>query len=146
MSLSDGFKDANKRNAVIDDCVQLVDDEVGKKKGLGGVVIKAGYGAVKGIKPGFIRKVVDALFDRWAEKIDPFWAEAAARGKAPAAHLAAEKSRVAEALLEVTDEKAKSSDTALVASTYKKLRPSAKEHVEAAVPGLAAILAKHAGS
>ncbi len=146
MSLSDSFKDGAKRGAVIDDCVQLVDGEVAKKKGLGGAVIKAGYAAVKGVKPGFVRKVVDSLFDRWAQKIDPFWDEAGARGKPPAAHLSAEKSRVAEALLEVTDEKAQKADNALVASTYKRLRPSAKGHVEEAVPALAALLEKHARS
>lgn len=144
MSFSDAFKDGDKRARVVADCVQLVDSEVAKKKGLGGVVIKAGYGAVKGIKPGFIPKVVDGLFDRWAAKIDPFWDGAVAAGKDPAAQLVAQKERVADALLEVTDEKVQRADSAVVASTYKKLRPSAKEHVTEAVPGLAAILAKHA--
>jgi hypothetical protein len=58
-------------------------------------------------------------------------------------HLCAQKSKVAEALLSVTDEKAQRADNALVATTYKKLRPSAKEHVEQAVPGLATLLDKH---
>jgi len=65
MSLIEKFQDAEKRGRVVDACVELVDGEVEKKKGLGGIVIKAGYGAVKGIKPGFVRKVVDGLFDRW---------------------------------------------------------------------------------
>ncbi|HHH30902.1 MAG TPA: hypothetical protein ENK57_21510, partial [Polyangiaceae bacterium] len=60
-SLKDALSDDTKRNAVIDACVQLVDDEVQKKKGLGGMVIKGGYKAIKGISPGFIRKVVDKL-------------------------------------------------------------------------------------
>jgi hypothetical protein len=144
MSLSDSFKDTEKRARVVEDCVLLVDSEVGKKKGLGGVVIKAGYGAVKGIKPGFIHKVVDGLFDRWAAKIDPFWDGAVAAGKDPGAQLVAQKDQVADALLQVTDEKAQRADSALVSSTYKKLRPSAKEHVMEAMPGLVAILAKHA--
>jgi hypothetical protein len=146
MSLTAAFKDGAKRNLVIDDCVKLVDAEVAKKGGFGGVVIKAGYSAVKGIKPGFIRKVVDALFDQWAEKLEPFWQQAIANGKRPADHLTAQKSRVAEALLEVTDDKATRADSAVVKSTYKKLRPSAKEHVEEAVPALATLLAKHVGS
>jgi hypothetical protein len=32
-----------------------------------------------------------------------------------------------------------------VAKTYKKLRPTAKNHVEEAVPGLATLLERHAG-
>jgi hypothetical protein len=146
MSLIEKFQDAEKRGRVVDACVELVDGEVEKKKGLGGIVIKAGYGAVKGIKPGFVRKVVDGLFDRWAAKLEPFWAEAEAGGTSPVAHLTAKKSAVAEALLAVTDEKAQRADHAIVGSTYKKLRPSAKEHVEEAVPALAALIEKHARS
>ena len=144
MNLIEKFQDPEKRARVVDACVELVDGEVDKKKGLGGVVIKAGYGAVKGIKPGFVRKVVDGLFDRWAAKLEPFWSEAEASGASPVAHLTAKKGAVAEALLAVTDEKATRADHAIVASTYKKLRPSAKEHVEEAVPALAALIDKHA--
>jgi hypothetical protein len=128
---------------VVDDCVVLVADEVKKKKGLGGMVIKAGYKAVNGIKPGFIRKVVDKLFDEWAAKLDPFWEEAIAADKKPSAHLESNRSRVAEALLSVTDAKVDGAQSKVVRGTYKKLRPSAKDHVEAAVPGLAAVLERH---
>jgi hypothetical protein len=144
MSLTAALADDAKRTAVIDDCVLLVDSEVQKKKGLGGMVIKTGYKAVKGIKPGFIRKVVDGLFDRWAAKLDPIWDEAVASGTPPPQFFETERSRVAEALLAVTDERAENADSKLVRSTYKKLRPSAKNHVEQAVPGLAALLAKYA--
>ena len=70
MSLIEQFQDAEKRARVVDACVLLVNSEVDKKKGFGGIVIKAGYGAVKSIKPGFVRKVVDGLFDRWAAELD----------------------------------------------------------------------------
>ena len=143
MSLTAVISNPDTRNAVIDDAVQLVEDEVAKKKGLGGMVIKTGFKAVKGIKPGFIRKVVDSLLDRWTESLQPLWNEAQEQGMAPASHLQQERGRVAEALLAVTDEKAKNAQHGVVASTYNKLRPSAKKHVEEAVPGLIAILGKH---
>lgn len=143
MTLRERFQDPIQRASVVDDCVRLVDGEVEQKKGLGGVVIKAGYAAVKGIRPGFVRKVVDGLFDRWAEKLEPFWSEAEASGKPPVEHLIAKKAAVAEALLAVTDEKAQRADHAIVASTYRKLRPTAKEHVELAVPALAALIDRH---
>ncbi len=138
MSLSAALNDADRRNNVIDDCVTLVDDEVKKKKGFGGVVIKTGYKAVKGIKPGFIRKVVDKLFDEWAAELDPIWDEAGGVDR-----FSSQSDRVAEALLKVTDSKAGNAKSSLVASTYKKLRPSAKKHVAEAVPALAALLDKH---
>lgn len=144
MSLIEKFKDPTRRAAIVDDCVVLVDGEVQKKGGLGGVVIKTGYAAVKGIKPGFVRKVVDGLFDRWAVKLEPFWSEAETNGAPPVDHLVARKAAVADALLSVTDEKAERADHAIVASTYKKLRPTAKGHVEEAVPALAKLIDKHA--
>ncbi|MBM4375352.1 MAG: hypothetical protein FJ095_09730 [Deltaproteobacteria bacterium] len=146
MSLIEKFQEPARRERVVDACVALVDVEVEKKKGFGGIVIKTGYGAVKGIKPGFVRKVVDGLFDRWAAKLAPFWDAAEASGKSPVAHLVAERAAVADALLSVTDEKAQRADHAIVASTYKKLRPSAKEHVEEAVPALAELIDRHARS
>lgn len=143
MSLSQQLADAGKRQGLIDDCVALVDDEVEKKSGLGGVVIKTGYKAVKGIKPGFIRKVVDKLFDEWAAKLDPIWDEGAEKSS-PRAHFEAQRSRVADALLSVTDAKADSAESGVVRKTYGKLRPTAKKHVEDAVPALAGLLEKHA--
>ncbi|MBW2528268.1 MAG: hypothetical protein JRI23_29095 [Deltaproteobacteria bacterium] len=143
MTLAEALSEEAKREQVVDDCCQLVDDEVKKKSGLGGAVIKAGYAAVKGIKPGIIRKVVDKLFDAWVEQLEPFWQEAVDRGIAPDEHLEAETPRVAEALLSVTDSRIDGAKTALIRKTYKKLRPSAKKHTESAVPGLAAVLRKH---
>ncbi len=145
MSLKESLSDASRRGPVIDDCVLLVDGEVQKKKGMSGVVVKAGYKAVKGIKPGFIRQVVNKLFDEWVEKLDPFWQKAVDGGSSPPEHLVAERSRVAEALLSVTDAKAENASSALIRRTYLKLRPAASKHVEEAVPALAELLGKHAG-
>jgi hypothetical protein len=143
MSLSEKLSDPAKRNPLIDDCVKMVDTEVSNKSGLGGIVIKTGYGAVKGIKPGFIRRVIDKLFDEWAAKLDPIWEEGAAK-PSQKAHFEGQRGRIADALLSVTDAKIDTAESGVVRSTYKKLRPSAKKHVEEAVPGLATLLQKHA--
>ncbi|MEM6789756.1 MAG: hypothetical protein AAF715_19715 [Myxococcota bacterium] len=141
-SLTEALSEPQKRKQVIDDCVDLVDDEVGRKKGLGGVVIKTGYKAVKGIKPGFIRKVVGDLLEPWSRSLEPIWSEAVGSG-APSKHFASHRGQVADALLQVTDDKAKSAKNQVVRTTYEKLRPTAKKHVEDAVPGLAGVLEKN---
>jgi len=141
-TLTEALSDPTKREKVIDDCVNLVDEEVQRKKGISGAVIKTGYKAVKGIKPGFIRKVVGDLLEPWSKALDPIWAEAVATG-APRSHFDKNRDRVADALLQVTDDKAKSSKNKVVGSTYSKLRPTAKKHVEEAVPGLAGVLEKN---
>lgn len=143
MGLRDVLLGGDKKAAVIRDCCALIDDEVASKGGLSGLAVKAGYAAVKGIKPGFIQDVVDKLMPEFADALDPIWNEGVQKGD-PKAHLLSARGRVADALLSVTDAKSKNAKSALVKSTYDKMRGSAKKHVEEAVPRLSALLARHA--
>jgi hypothetical protein len=144
MSLAAAISDSSKKPAIVQDCVKLVDEEVASKGGLSGLAVKAGYAAVKGVKPGFIAEVVDKLMKDFADQLDPFWADGK-KGGDPVGHLVSNKARVADALLSVTDGKAKGAKSAVVRGTYEKLRGSAKRNVEEAVPRLARLLEKHAG-
>lgn len=144
MGLADAFADTTKKAAIIKDCCALIDEEVAAKGGLSGLAVKAGYAAVKGVKPGFIAEVVDKLLPEFATAIDPVWVDAKKEPN-PVSFFTNQKSRVADALLAVTDAKSKNAKSALVRGTYEKLRGSAKKNVEEAVPRLGALLAKHAG-
>jgi hypothetical protein len=132
-----------KRGQVIADACRVLDDEVSDKSGLGGLAIKGAYGLIKGIKPGFVREVVDGLLDDFLKCLDPLYQEAIASGTRPAAHLLANSGRVADALLAVTDAKAARAQRAVVKSTYGKLRPTAKKQVEAAAARLGGLLERH---
>jgi hypothetical protein len=144
MSLGDAINEPSKKAAIVADCCQIIDEEVSDKGGLSGLAVKAGYHAVKGIKPGFITEVVEKLLPEFAGKIDAIWDEGK-KGGNPGGHFVSSKSRVADALLSVTDAKSKNAKSAVVRGTYEKLRGSAKKNVEDAVPRLAKLLAKHAG-
>jgi hypothetical protein len=144
MSLGDAINEPSKKAAVVADCCKLIDDEVSDKGGLSGLAVKAGYHAVKGIKPGFITEVVDKLLPEFAANIDTIWDEGKKSGSA-SSYFTSNKSRVADVLLAVTDAKAKNAKSAVVRSTYEKLRGTAKKNVEDAVPRLAKLLEKHAG-
>jgi hypothetical protein len=142
MGLVESLGDASKKDAVIADVCKLVDEEVASKGGLSGIALKAGYAAVKGIKPGFVQGVVRKLLPEFAQKLDPIWADATKDGK-PIAFMERERSRVADALLSVTDSKIDRAESDLVRGTYKKLRGSAKKNVEEAVPRLARVVEKY---
>jgi hypothetical protein len=144
MSLGDAINEPSKKATIVADCCKLIDEEVGDKGGLSGLAVKAGYHAVKGIKPGFIPEVVEKLLPEFAGKIDTIWEEGKGGGN-PVSHMVSNKARVADALLSVTDAKSKNAKSAVVRSTYDKLRGSAKKNVEDAVPRLAKLLEKHAG-
>jgi hypothetical protein len=142
-TLSEQLGGPPKREQVVADACQVLDDEVADKGGLGGLAIKGAYGVIKGIKPGFIRDVVDGLLDDFLTGLDPLYQEAVAKGVRPGAYLQSNTGRVADALLAVTDAKAARAQRAVVKSTYEKLRPSAKKQVEAAAPRLGALLDRH---
>ena len=72
-SLSETLIQDSKKTAVVDDCCTLIDAEVADKGGISGLAIKAGYAAVKNIKPGFIKHAVAALLPEFARALDPLY-------------------------------------------------------------------------
>jgi hypothetical protein len=143
-SLLEVLTSAERRRQVVDDCLDLIEREVQDKSGLSGMAIKAGYHAVKSIRPGFLRQVIDDLLPEFARAVDPVWNEAKQLGRPIAEHFVAQAGRVADALLAITDERAQRTKSGVVKATYERLRPMAKKNVEAAVPRLGKLVEKHA--
>jgi len=144
-SLTEALTSDSKKAAVVEDCLELIDSEVADKGGLSGLAIKAGYGVVKGIKPGFIKQAVSDLLPEFATALQPIYDEAKSKSKPVADYMKDNSARVADALLAITDAKAQRSKSGAVKGTYEKLRGSAKKNVEAAVPRLGKMVEKHAG-
>lgn len=143
-SLKERLGQDPQRKAIVSDAIQVLDQEVADKSGLGGIAIKGAYSIVKGIKPGFVEEVVDGLLDDFLEALDPLYQEAVARNEPPGRHLSANGDRVADALLAITDARAARSSRAVIQKTYDKLRPTAKKHVSSAAPRLGQLLDRHA--
>lgn len=133
-----------KKAQVVEDCLVLIDGEVADKGGLSGMAIKAGYKAVQGIRPGFVKQVVHDLLPEFAKALDPIFQEALGSGKPIGGYFEGNSARAADALLAITDGKAQRSKSGVVKATYDRLRGSAKKNVEHAVPRLGALIAKHA--
>jgi len=98
---------------------------------------------VKGLRPGFVRSAVEDLLPDFARVLDPLYQEAVGKPEAVAPYFQRNPDRVAEALLSITDARAKRIETGLVKKTYEKLRPMAKKNVEAAAPRLGKLVEKH---
>lgn len=143
-SLWEQLGSGDKRAAVVDDAVKVLDQEVADKSGLTGIAIKGAYKVVQGVRPGFVRHMVDALLDDFLNSLDPIYQEALLKGRPPGAYLNENQSRVADALLAVTDRKAEKAESATLKSAYSKLRSMAKKQVEAATPRLSQLLDRHA--
>jgi hypothetical protein len=143
------LSDPARRPLILDDCVKLIDDEVASKSGLSGLAIKTAYKVVCAVKPGIIRESMDALLDDFVARLEPFYADHRKSGAAPGAFgetLMRRPSEVADALLGITDDRAKKAKNATLKSAYEKLRPQAKKHVEEAVPRVCRTLTPHLGN
>jgi hypothetical protein len=140
----------NVRPQVVTDCAHLIDEEVSSKSGFSGLAIKGAFAVVKAVKSGIVPEVVDSLLPSFAEKLEPIYAAWVATPASPdgalPGYLEKRSGEVAEALLSITDERAKKSKNATFRKTYEKLRPSGKDHVEHAVPRLGKVLEKYAGT
>lgn len=138
--------DPSKRPALVADACRVLDAEVADKAGLSGMGIRGAYKVVKGVKPGFIPDVVDMLLDDFVAALEPIYRQAVEAGAPPSRHLEEHRGEVADALLAITDRRADRSQLKSVKALYRKLRPSAKKHVEEAAPRLGQLLEQHAES
>lgn len=143
-SLVDVIKDAAKRRQIVEDCAQLIDAEVSDKSGLSGLAIKAGYATVKGLRPGMIQAAMDGLLDDFSAKVDPFWQDCQRANATPRTFFSQRKSEIANALLGITDERARRTPHKVLKGAYEKLRPMGVDHIGAAMPRLADLIQKHA--
>ena len=145
-SLREQLGTGDKRDRVIEDACRVLDDEVNDKSGLTGIAIKGAYKLVKGIKPGFVREVVDSLLDDFLDAMNPLYEEAVSKQQPAGALVRQNTSRAADALLAVTDRRAQKAKSPTIRGAYEKLRPIAKKQVEAACPRLSTLLERHAAA
>ena len=143
-SLVEAVKDPAKRPAVISDCTRMLDAEVAGKRGLSGVAVKAGFKAIRKFKPDIVPSALEDLIDDFALKVDPFWQDCQSTGQNAGTYFVAKKIQIANALLEITDERARNSKHRSLVKAYKGLRGKAVEHIGEAMPRFSEIVVRHA--
>jgi hypothetical protein len=134
------------RSAVVADLVDVVQQEVGDKKGLSGTAVKAGYGAARKVMPDLTERGVKRMLPDVVRTLDPYWRDFQAAGGGDfGQYLAGRGPEAAEALLAVSDSKVQSTSREPLKKAYKPLRGKAGGHVQEALPRLGAVIQKHAG-
>ncbi len=146
MTLPEVLLSEERKKAVVQDCVALVDEEVAKKGGLMGMAVKTGYGVVRGLdNRQMVPKLVSDLLPEFASAFEPFHADFRAKSspKTFADYSRGREGELAEALLGITDIKAKHAKNGVLKKVYAQLRPTARRHIEDAVPGVARVIDRH---
>ncbi|MFH1886159.1 MAG: hypothetical protein ABIJ95_04175 [Pseudomonadota bacterium] len=137
--------DENNQQAVLADCLKLVNSEVASKKGASGLMIKAGYKAFRAVRPGIVTEAMKGLLPHFAQVLDGHYTEyeAAAPGQNFSAWLSDRSGQVAEDLLAVTDQMVEQTDKRAVTGTYNRLRGMAIKNVAQAVPAVGELVESH---
>ena len=148
MSIAEQLLKSPQREALIADAAAVLNSEVADKRGLSGKLVKGAFAIVKGLKPGFVPHAIDDLLDDFVHRVEPFysdWKESGSNGSCRD-YFVAHGSNVAEALLDITDQRARNSVNKRLVKTYNRLRPKGREHVVAAMPRVGDLIHKHASA
>ena len=145
-SLKDALLSPENLPKVIADCKRLIDSQVSAKGGLSGMAIKGGYAAVKKFRPDVIEKSLESLLPDFVDRMEPFFAEHKASGSTAPMRSYIQKNapRIADALLSITDERARKTQLAALRSAYTKLRPFAQSSVEESLPEVGDLVERYA--
>lgn len=144
MTLVEVLKDSTKRAAVVADSEKLLEAEVASKSGLRGAAVRTGFKALKRVKPGIVPRAIDKLLPAFAPVVDPFYAEAREQGDVKR-YFTEKADAIADAMLQITDAKARTADNAVMKKIYNGLRGQAQQHTAAAMPAVAELIQRHVG-
>jgi hypothetical protein len=131
---------------VVDDCLDLIQQEMSDKSGISGTAVKLAYKTAVAFAPGYLRSTAESLLPDFTEKLQPFWADFAASGSAEFGdYLTKRADEVSEALLAITDAAAEKSERPVIVKAYRTVRGGAGRQIEAALPRVGELVLKYAG-
>jgi len=132
--------------SVVADCLTLIQEEVAGKSGISGAAVKLAYKTAKTFAKGYLQYTVESLLPDLVTQLEPYWADFAASGASGFGdYLVKRGDEVSEALLSVSDARAKTSDRAVIIRAYGTVRGGAGKHIVAALPAVGALVEKYAG-
>ncbi len=145
-SLKEIIEDPNVSQSVLTDGLRVLDEEIAKRSGIGGMAIKGAYKVIKNIQGGrTLEKAVKVLMPEFIDKLDPYFVrfQEEGKGKTWEEYLRPHYDALADELLAVTDRKIQGTDNRAVRKTYDKLRPKARKEVTASLPALTRMMERY---
>jgi hypothetical protein len=142
-TLTEKLLTQENRPVLVADCTELVNAEVKSKSGVSGFAIKAAFKTITTIKRDIVPSSVEGLIDEFVARLEPFYGRHVEAGGDIGAFVVREGDAIADALLAITDERARTNPHKTLVKAYQKLRPQGKKQVVAALPRIGQMLAKH---
>lgn len=124
---------------LIEDSHSLVKSELKKKN----MALRTGFNMIQKAKPDLVDRSLRRLMPEFVTALEPFHTKAVETKTPFAVYLKTHDTAVADALLQVSDQRVQDVDNRVIKSGYQRLRGRAHKEVVAAVPGLADVMGKH---
>jgi hypothetical protein len=140
-SLNDILWSPFQREAFAADLAQLVEQQVASRGGLRGLGLKTGFALLKAAKPDLLAGALRRNAPQFIAALEPLY-ESFRNSREPdfAVFLQKHAAEARDALLGVADARAAQSTNGALKSAYQKLRGSAENEIEAAVPALGKLI------
>ena len=130
---------------VVADCLTLIEQEVASKHGISGAAVKLAYKTARTFAKGYLQSTVENLLPDLVAQLEPFSADFAASGASGVGdYLAKRSDEVSEAMLSVTDARAKMSTRPVIIRAYGTVRGGAAKNITAALPAVRVLVEKYA--
>ena len=141
-NVSEVVEDPACRTAIIADGIVELEAELDDRSGVTAMAMRAGYKALRKLRPNMVESNLDRMLPRWAPVLDPY-VVAGRRDGDLTGHFEAHAGEIAEGLLVVTDERAAEANNRVAVKAYEKLRPRARDQVVTGIPRLARLVDRH---
>ena len=135
---------SDRREKLVADCVRLIETQVASRGPIRRIALGAGLAVLEAIKPRALQRAVGALLPEFAAALDPLYQRFLASKRADFSQFLDEHpAEAVDALIGVTDRRARASANAAIRSAYGRLRGSAETEVRSALPALGRVLSMH---
>lgn len=132
-----------RQQAVVADCVRMIEQFVAERGGIKGMAYKTGLKLVKASRPDIVERAVQRLFPEYLGALAPLHEQFRAQGGGDfAAFLQKNSASAVQALIELADRRVAGASPG-VRKTYARFRDGAEAEVARLLPALGALIAKH---
>jgi hypothetical protein len=139
--LADILLATRNKDAVVADCVELIESHIGGRSGFKGIALKTGLSMLKSAKPGIMQRATSRLLPEFVVALEPLHQEFLRSQESDFGRFMQKRAqRATDALLAVADHRVAESGGTRVKSTYARMRGGAEAEVLAVMPGLGRVI------
>jgi hypothetical protein len=144
VNLTDILLAPARKDALVSECVLLIEQHVAGRGGLKGMGLKTAVGLLKAARPDVLPSAMQRLLPGFAAALDPQYQICLRESRDFCAELLNREDETCSALLRVADQRVAASQNTAAKKVYARLRGSAEDEVKLILPKLAPLIARYA--